>query len=152
MLSAADNGVSVQELAATANEWQQLGEALSTTPATAQGSADPPAMRSQRAALPFCRHLHPRPNAGPPSRSLPLTAPPPLRAALPQMAPPPLPVCSQLQLQTPRLRRSLPPLLKPSFPPLRLQLMQTRQVTRPPLAACWGWTLPMLRCLSWSLL
>ena len=38
-----DNGVCVQEVAANAHEWQQLGEALSTTPAPPVGSAEPPA-------------------------------------------------------------------------------------------------------------
>ena len=40
--TAIHNGVCVQEVAATAHEWQ-LGEALSTTPATPQGSAEAPA-------------------------------------------------------------------------------------------------------------
>ncbi len=43
MLSATDNKVCAQDMAATAHEWQQLGEALSTTPATPVGSAEPPA-------------------------------------------------------------------------------------------------------------
>jgi len=40
---ATDNGMCVQEVAATAQDWQQLGEALSTTPATPLGSAEAPA-------------------------------------------------------------------------------------------------------------
>ena len=115
----------------------------------------PQPMGSQRAALLFSRHLHPRPNAGPPSRSLPLRAPPPLKPPPPLRAPPPLPVCPQPQLQTPQPRQGLPPLLELSFSPLRLQLTQTRQLPRPPLAACWGKTqlcqrLP--RCGSWRFL
>jgi hypothetical protein len=43
MLSATDNGARVQEVAATAHEWQQLGEALSATPASPVGSAEAPA-------------------------------------------------------------------------------------------------------------
>ena len=50
-LSATDNGMSVQEVAATAHEWQQLGEALSTTPATPLGSAEPPANEQPEGSL-----------------------------------------------------------------------------------------------------
>ena len=48
---AIDNGVALQEVAATAHDWQQPGEASATTAASPEGSAEPPANGQSEGSL-----------------------------------------------------------------------------------------------------
>ena len=87
-----DNEVGVQDVAATAHNWQQLGKALTIRTASPEGPAEPSANGQPEGSLALLQAPTPQVTSEHP-RS-PLSTPGlPLRAPLPLMASPPLPVC-----------------------------------------------------------